>query len=124
MRTKVDLRVQNPKAVNGKKMFVTTVKTAVIGNVQETTLKRTIDGEHADLQLKFILHADGRVEYLHIHCLKDKELSFWGKASELPIEKLYDVSQGDRSQIIRCKICNRAWSSSGWQTSPSTSILN
>ncbi|MGA3108168.1 MAG: hypothetical protein ABSD99_01740 [Candidatus Bathyarchaeia archaeon] len=40
----LDVRVKNPKVVDGKKKLVTTVKTRVLGSVQETTLRRTIDG--------------------------------------------------------------------------------
>jgi hypothetical protein len=114
MFTKLDIRVKNPKPVNGKKRLVTTVKTTISGNAQETTVKRTINGEHADLQLKFINRPKGKVEYLHIHCQKDKQSSKWGKASGLPIEKFYDIFQDNNSQIIRCKICRRKWSSGGW----------
>jgi hypothetical protein len=110
----LDLRVKNPKVVNGKKKLVTTVKTRVSGSVQETTLRRTIDGKRADLQLKFINHPNGEVEYLHIHCLTDKESSSWGKSSGQPIEKFYELSQEKGSQIVRCKICKQAWPIKGW----------
>jgi len=110
----VQLRVKNPKTINGKKELVTTVKTTVLKNVQETTLKRTLDGEHADLQLKFINNPDGKVEYVHVHCQKDYDLSPWGKSSGEPLEKFYEFSQENGLQIVRCKICMRAWPISGW----------
>jgi hypothetical protein len=114
--TSVEVRVKNPKVINGKKELVTTVKTRVTGQAQETTLKRTVNGEHADLQLKFINHPDGTVEYLHIHCQKDKESSSWGKSSGELIERFYEFSQEKDSQIIRCKRCKRAWPFEGWKS--------
>jgi len=127
MHMKLDIRVKNPKLVNGKKRLVTTVKSTSSGNVQETTIKRTIDGEHADLQLKFINQPNGKVEYLHIHCQKDKQLSEWGRASGVLSKKFYDILQDNESQIIRCKTCKRKWSNAGWagaSSRTSTSVLN
>ena len=127
MHMKLDIRVKNPKPANGKETLVTSLKTTISGNVQETTVKRTIDGEHADLQLKFINQPNGKVEYLHIHCQKDKQSSEWGQASGLPIKKFYDISQDNNSQIIRCKVCGRKWSTAGWagkSSRSSTSVLN
>jgi hypothetical protein len=115
--TELKIRVKNPKTIKGKNEFVTTVKTSVKGTVQETTLKRTIDGEKADLQLKFINHPDGTVEYVHIHCQTDYESSRWGKASGRPLEELYEFFQGKGSQVIRCKKCKRVWPLAGWATS-------
>jgi hypothetical protein len=108
--------------VNGKDMKVTTVKAATDdtgGDVQNTTIKRTVEGESADLQIKFKVEEDGRVELLHVHCLSDKERSEWRKSSELPIETFYDISQDNGSQIIRCKACERRWSTVGRMTEPS-----
>ena len=113
MFTKVDIRVKNPKPVNGKKRLVTSVKTTISGDVQETTLKRTIDGEHADLQLKFINQPNGEVSYVHIHCQKDKQSSGWGKASGPAVETFYDIFKDNNAQIIRCKICKRKWNTAG-----------
>jgi len=72
----IDVRIRNPKDANGKQL-VTTVKTRVEGSVQEPTLKRTVKGEHADLQLKFINHPNGKVKYLHIHCQNNYWEASW-----------------------------------------------
>jgi hypothetical protein len=103
------IRVQTPKSVNGKKMNVTTVKAAIDDNVYATTIRRTTEGESADLQIKFRVNKDGTVEFLHVHCQCDKESSGWGKADGRPIEELYDKSQVDGSTIIGCKACGRRW---------------
>jgi len=115
--TQLDIRVKNPKIINGKSELVTTVKTRVKGTVQETTLKRTVDGQKADLQLKFINHPDGTVDYVHIHCQTDYESSPWGKATGRPLEELYEFFQEKDSQVIRCKKCGREWPLGGWATS-------
>jgi len=119
---RLGIRIQNPKRVNGKNMNVTTVKADIDGiddDVHNTTIKRTVEGESADLQIKFKVEKDGGVELLHVHCLRDKELSEWSKSSELPIETFYDGSQNNGSQIIRCKACGRRWSTTGRMTEPS-----
>lgn len=113
VKTGLGIRIQNPQYVNGKKMNVTTVKAGIDGNVQETTIKRTMEGESADIQIKLRTDKDGRVELVHVHCQKDKEYASWGKASRLPIEKFFDISQDDGASIIRCKACGRRWSSIG-----------
>ena len=113
------IRIQNPKRVNGKNMNVTTVKAGIDDDVHDTTIKRTIEGESADLQIKFKAGKDGGIEVLHVHCQHDKEPSEWSKSSGLPIETFYDVSLDNGSQIIRCKACGRRWSSVGRMTEPS-----
>jgi len=109
-----DLRVSNPKDVNGQKMLVTTVKTRVETAIQETTVRRTTEGERADIQLKFINHPDRGVEYLHIHCQSDYELSPWGISDGRPISDKYEFYKENGKQIILCRICKRAWSLAGW----------
>ena len=107
------IRIQNPKRVNGKNMNVTTVKAGIDDDVHNTTIKRTVEGEPADIQIKFKVEKDGGVQFLHVHCQHDKEPSEWSKSSGLPIETFYDVSQDNGSQIIRCKVCGKRWSTAG-----------
>ena len=49
-------------------MNVTTVKSTTDRLVQETTIKRTLAGESADLQIRSRTDNDGNVELLHVHC--------------------------------------------------------
>jgi hypothetical protein len=71
-------------------------------------VQRTIQGEAADLEIKAIRGSDGRVELVHIHCMKDHESSDWYKSSGLPVERFYDVSM-----TIRCKKCGKIWDAGG-----------
>jgi hypothetical protein len=112
------LRVQAPAVRGGKQVMVTTVKTTVTDQYDSRTVTRTIDGESADLQLKWLKHPDGTLEFWHIHCQSRtppcKGKSRWSKISGLPIEKFYEVTQkAPTSWIIRCKTCGRRWSSAG-----------
>ena len=111
---RVELRVRRPAVRDGKEVKITTVKTTATDDDDSRTVKRTIDGERADLQLKSIKHSDGAIEFVHIHCMRDKETSDWRKTSGLPIEKFYEVTQkAATSWEIRCKTCGGRWSSAG-----------
>ncbi len=72
-----DIRTQNPKHVNGKKMNVTTVKVGIHDKVNAATIKRTDEGESADLQIRSKANKNGTVELLHVHCQHDKKSSEW-----------------------------------------------
>ena len=113
--TQVHVRVKNPKVVKGKKTLVATKKGTVRGNVEEAMVQRTIQGEAADLEIKTIRGSDGRVEFVHIHCMKCHESSNWCKSSGLPIERFYDVSKNDAAltMTICCKNCVRVWDAGG-----------
>jgi cell division inhibitor SulA len=105
-------RVKRHKRINGNDVMVTVMRSAVVGNIAQATVMRTTDGEQADLQLRYIMRKSGKVEFLHIHCLKDKQSTEWRKESGLPSEKFYEISQDDTWFIV-CKRCKRTWNSSG-----------
>jgi hypothetical protein len=109
------VRVKNPRVVKGKKILVATKKGTVRGNVEEAMVQRTIQGEAAELEIKTIRGSDGRVEFVHIHCMKDHESSSWYKSSGLPVDRFYDISKDDDALTItiRCKKCDRIWDASG-----------
>ena len=113
------VRIQNPLFVSGEKMNVTTMKVGIDDDVYASTIKRTVEGESADLQIMFRVNKDGTAELLHVHCQYDKESSEWGKASGRSIDEFYEISQVNGEQIIRCKVCERRWSSVGRMTQPS-----
>ncbi len=91
----------------GESRLVTTVKSSISGYVQETRLKSTVDGEDAELELRFILGPKGEIEFLHVQCLS--EVSPWRGSIGLPLEQFYDITHGRGSQIITCKLCGRKW---------------
>lgn len=108
----LDLRVAHPVKRNGKELMITTLKSHADDKEEARTIKRTIDGEKAALQVKWTKHQN-ELEMVHIHCLTDKESSEWGKSSGLPIESLYDLTQQDGGWKITCKKCGRTWNTSG-----------
>lgn len=109
----LDLRAKHSVLRNGEELRITTLKTTVTDAEESKTVKRTIDGEKADLQLKWVKHSDGTFEFVHLHCMKDWESSNWSKTFGFPIEELYDVTQASGTWIVRCKKCGRRWSSAG-----------
>lgn len=113
--TQLHLRVKNPKVVKGKKILVATKKGTIRGNVEEAMVQRTIQGEAAELEIKTIRGSDGRVEFVHIHCMKDHESSKWSKSIGLPVERFYEVSKDDvaLTMTIRCRKCGRIWDAGG-----------
>lgn len=109
----LDLRVKHPVLRNGEELRITTLKTTVTDAEENRTVKMTVDGERADLQLKWVKHSDGTFEFVHLHCMKDWESSNWSKTSGSPKEEFYDVTQKSGTWIVRCKKCGRRWSSAG-----------
>lgn len=103
----VHIIAKSPKQTKGP--LVTTAKTTVHGDSEDRTIRRTVDGERASLQLKIV--KSGKL--VHVHCMNCKELSEWGKASGAPIEKFYEVSKANGTWTIDCKKCGRRWSSTG-----------
>jgi hypothetical protein len=95
---------------------MTIAKTMVNGREEDRTVKRTIDGERADLQLKWAREYNGNLTFVHIHCMKDKGSSEWSRTSWQPMSRLYTVTQkGDTSWDVLCNICGRKWNSGGSQ---------
>ena len=107
------------KSLKDENVRVAISRARINDNVHDTTIQRTVDGEAADLQLKFRIGKDGTVDYLHIHCQKDYQSSPWGKANGLPIDRSYEISNDDGSHIIRCKTCGIRWGSTGRMTEKS-----
>lgn len=103
----VHLVAKSPKEVEGP--LVTTTKTTVFRDAEDRTIRRTIDGERASLQLKMVKSG----QLVHIHCMNCKNSSEWGKASGAHVEKFYDLSKANGIWTIRCKNCARRWSSAG-----------
>jgi len=108
------MRLKRPNIQNGKRRDVTLLKSTLIarGAGEDRTIKMTMNGEKADLQLKYV-QRHGVVELVHIHCLRHKESSDWRKTSGIPVEKFYKVSYKDGIYEIICKGCGRRWNSSG-----------
>jgi|SRR5208282_4169970 len=107
------LRLRRPVRRDGKREDITILKSTVGETSEDRTIKRTIDGEKAALQIKWVVGSDGTIEIVHIHCMKDKPSSEWSKRSSLPVERFYEVSHKDDIWLIKCKICGRKWDSSG-----------
>jgi hypothetical protein len=107
------LRVKHHVARSGKELDRTTLKTTITDAEEDRTIKMTIDGEMADLQLKWIRHSDDTLEFVHIHCMKDWEASNWSKTSGLAIEQFYELKQNEDTWLVRCRTCGRTWSSAG-----------
>jgi hypothetical protein len=111
----MDIRVRRPVVRDNKKETITILKSHADDEKEERTIKRTIKGEKAALQVKWIKHPN-EVEFVHVHCESDKESTAWGKASEVPIEKFYVVTQlGTSEWEIICKKCGRKWSTASSQ---------
>jgi hypothetical protein len=110
----LEARTRNPKEIDGKVLNVATLRAKTIEDIHDTTIQRTIDGESADLQIKFKVNQRGEVELLHVHCEKDKTTSEWKRGTGSLIEDFYDISSdGNGASIFRCKACGRKWSSIG-----------
>ena len=109
----VELRATRPVERRGKKIKVTVVKTTVDNEEEARTIKRTVDGESADLQIKWVKHPSGEFEIVHLHCMKDKERSAWNRTEKMLIDKVYDVTKNDGTWTIRCRTCGRVWKSGG-----------
>ncbi len=104
MRTSVHIRA--------KQGATTIVKTTVNGGVEARTVKTTLDGERADLQLMWVRDSNGVPKFVHIHCMKDKGSSEWSKTSGQPISQFYTVTQkGVTSWKVTCNKCGRKWES-------------
>lgn len=97
----------NPVLREGKRILVTTAK----GGPDGSTIKRTISGELAPLQIKSAKVSGETFEIVHLHCLKDKEVSAYKRGSSKKLEDLYEVVTVKR---IRCKTCGREWFSDGF----------
>ncbi len=108
----LDIRVTHPVKRVGKELRVTTLKSHVDDREENRTLKRTVDGEKAQLQVKWIKRPNG-IEIVHMHCLTDKKSSEWGKSSGVPLDKFYNLIQKDAVWEITCKKCHRRWNTSG-----------
>jgi len=106
------MRAKKSVKRDGKKLKVTILKTHVDNREEERTIKRTIDGEKADLQVKWVKHSDG-IEIVHIHCMRDKKSNEWGRASGTPVEKSYHLVQKNTTWEITCKKCGRKWNTGG-----------
>ncbi len=100
IRSSVGLRATDSKG------FVTG-KTNAFSQVEDRTVRRTINGERADLQVKYVA---GTI--VHVHCMKCHQSNEWKRSSGLPISSKFDVSGVSPGiQRIRCKRCNREWRS-------------
>jgi|SRR5208282_4744469 len=106
----VDIRVKHPTTRNDEEVMITTLKSHVDDTVEERTIKRTVNEEKADLQVKWIKHSN---EIVHMHCMKDKKSNEWGKASRLPVENFYRISRKETEIEITCNKCGRTWNTAG-----------
>ena len=109
----LQLRTTEPATISGKRFQVTKLKTDIVGTEDSRTIKRTIKGESADLQLKFVRNADGVAELVHTHCQKDKIKSEWSRTMGVPLDQFYTVTSSEPSFLITCKVCGRTWNSGG-----------
>lgn len=107
------LRTTKPVVIDGKRFQISVLKTNVVGLVEDRTVKRTVEGESADLQLKFVKNEKGTYELVHVHCLKDKDRSEWSRTMGVPLDRLYVVTRAQPSFLVTCRICHRTWSSGG-----------
>ena len=109
----VNIRVIRP-IKKGNRKRLTILKSHVGDDEEHRTIKVTLDGEEADLQVKWIKSFDS-VEVVHLHCLKHKESSEWGKASGIALERFYKVTQTETKNVleIMCRGCGRRWITSG-----------
>jgi hypothetical protein len=105
--------VSNPVVIGGKRVLVTTAKGGSDGAIWNGTIKRTIRGERAPLQIKSVA-VSGRVVILHLHCLKDKRQSAYNRGTPPKLRDLYRITKVDGVRRIKCRICKRVWFNDGW----------
>jgi hypothetical protein len=88
-----------------RKSSPTVFKGTIDGNIETTMIKVTTSGEKADLEVKFIRHKLA-CEIIHLHCMKDHEISEYSRGKGPDAYKLYRITDGN---LIQCKACNRKW---------------
>jgi hypothetical protein len=109
------IRVMRPVKRDGHRRVITILKSSTGESVEERTIKRTIDGEKACLQIKWVTGSDGINEPVHIDCEKHKPSTEfeWRRGLGIPVERFYEVSENSGIWLIKCKTCGRKWDSSG-----------
>jgi hypothetical protein len=84
-------------------------KNTISGNEHDRTIKRTINGEAADLQIKFVLEGN-HWNMVHVHCMKCKATSEWKRSSGQSLSDKYLCENiGNGIFKITCKSCWRVW---------------
>lgn len=110
----VEARLRRPVIRKGKEMKLTILKTGVSDHEEARTIRRTLDGERADLQIKWVKHPPGEFEIVHLHCMKDKSTSEWKRGGKVPLENLYETRKvNPTTLVVKCKSCRRQWNSGG-----------
>jgi len=108
MTERVEVRVTWPKEIDGKVKQIVTVKLETGDSGEDRTVKRTIKGERADLQIKYVVEGGQRI-MVHLHCQKDKETNEWGRMSGKPMGDFYRID----GYIVQCLKCKREWDMRG-----------
>jgi len=115
------VKVTNPvvrrKGKKEQKIQVTTAKGASDGNIWNGTIKRTIEGKEAYLQIKSRSTTSAEPEILHLHCLSDGKASEYKRNTGTKIGDFFVLSRirkASRVIRIKCKHCGREWFNDGF----------